>query len=63
MKGHKRPRTWTDSLDKRPKLKNMDMRLGAWNVSTLYRAGSLMTVAKEISKYKGKVKLSLRLTN
>jgi exonuclease III len=30
----------------------MDMRFGTWNVSNLYRAGSLMTSAKEISKYK-----------
>jgi exonuclease III len=29
----------------------MYMRFGTWNVS-LYRAGSLMTVAKEIPKYK-----------
>jgi exonuclease III len=41
-----------DSLDKRPKLKKMDMRFGMWNVRSLYRAGSLMTVVKEISKYK-----------
>jgi hypothetical protein len=26
------PRTWTDSLDIRPKLWNMDMRFGTWNV-------------------------------
>jgi hypothetical protein len=38
-------------LDIRPKLWNTDMRLGTWNVRSLYRAGSLMTVAKEISKY------------
>jgi hypothetical protein len=30
----------------------MDMRFGMWNVEIVYRAGSLMTVAKEISKYK-----------
>jgi hypothetical protein len=29
----------------------MDMRFGTWNVGSPYRAGSLMTVAKEISKY------------
>jgi hypothetical protein len=29
----------------------MDMRFGLWNVS-LYRAGSLMTVVRELSKYK-----------
>jgi hypothetical protein len=38
------PQTWTDSLDKRPKRQNMDMRFGLWNVRSLYRAGSLMTV-------------------
>jgi exonuclease III len=30
----------------------MDMRFGTWNVRSLYRAGLLMRVAKEISKYK-----------
>jgi hypothetical protein len=30
----------------------MDMRFGICNVRSLYRAGSLMTVAKEIQKYK-----------
>jgi hypothetical protein len=29
----------------------MDMRFGTWNVRNLYRAGLLMAVAKEISKY------------
>jgi hypothetical protein len=29
----------------------MDMRFGTWNVRSLYKAGSLMTVAREISKY------------
>jgi hypothetical protein len=42
------PRTWTDSLDKRPKLWKMDVQFGAWNVRSLYRAGSLMTAAREI---------------
>jgi hypothetical protein len=41
-----------DSLDKQPKLKKMDMRFGMWNVRSLYRAGSLRTVAEEISKCK-----------
>jgi hypothetical protein len=40
-----------DSLDKRPKLRKMDMRLGTWNVRNMYRAGSLRTVAEGISKY------------
>jgi hypothetical protein len=30
----------------------MNMRFVKWTVRSLYRAGSLMTVAKEISKYK-----------
>jgi hypothetical protein len=30
----------------------MYMRFGTWNVRTMYRAGSLMAVAEEISKYK-----------
>jgi exonuclease III len=29
----------------------MVMRFGTWNVRSLYRAGSLRTVAEEISKY------------
>jgi hypothetical protein len=47
----KKPRTWTDSLDKRPRRKKMDMRFGTWNVSSMYRAGSLRAVVEEISKY------------
>jgi exonuclease III len=30
----------------------MDMRFGTWNIRSLYRAGSLVTVSKELSKYK-----------
>jgi exonuclease III len=30
----------------------MGMRLGTWNVRSLYRAGSLVTVSKELSKYR-----------
>jgi hypothetical protein len=48
----KEPRTWTDSLDKQPKLRNMDMRFGTWNVRSLYRVGSLMTVSREIARNK-----------
>jgi hypothetical protein len=44
------PRTWTDYLDKRPKLRNMNMRFGTWNVRSLYRAGSLMRVSRETSQ-------------
>jgi hypothetical protein len=30
----------------------MDMRFGIWNARSLYRAGSLMAVSRELSKYK-----------
>jgi hypothetical protein len=30
---------------------NMDMRFGLWDVRSLYRAGSLMTVSRKLSKY------------
>jgi hypothetical protein len=30
----------------------MDMRFSMWNVRSLYRAGLLMTVVKELSKHK-----------
>jgi hypothetical protein len=29
-----------------------DILLGTWNVRSLYRAGSLMTMAKELARYK-----------
>jgi exonuclease III len=29
----------------------MDMRFGTWNVRSLYRSGSLKTVARELGKY------------
>jgi exonuclease III len=30
----------------------MDMSFGTWNVRSLYRAGSLITVARDLGKYK-----------
>jgi hypothetical protein len=30
----------------------MDMRFGLWNVRTLYRVGCLMTVSRELARYK-----------
>jgi exonuclease III len=30
----------------------MDVRFGTWNVRSLYRSGSLKTVARELGKYK-----------
>jgi hypothetical protein len=38
-------------MDKRSKLRKMDMGIGTWNIRSLYRAGSLMTVGKETSNY------------
>jgi hypothetical protein len=49
-KDHKKPRTWTDSLETRAKRKKMNMRFGTWNVRSMYRADSLRAVAEEISK-------------
>jgi hypothetical protein len=51
-KCHKGLPTLTDSLDKRHMLRKMDVRIGTWNVRSLYRADSLVTVSREISKYK-----------
>jgi hypothetical protein len=41
-----------DYLDKWPKRWNMDMRYGTWNVTSLYRAGLLVTISKQLSEYK-----------
>jgi hypothetical protein len=30
----------------------MDMRMGLWNVRSLYRAGSLVAVSRELARYK-----------
>jgi hypothetical protein len=46
------PRTWTDYLDKRSKIRKIYMRFGTWNVRSLYRTDSLMKVLKQILKYK-----------
>jgi hypothetical protein len=35
-----------------PKHPKMDTRFGTWNVRSLYRSGSLKTVARELGKYK-----------
>jgi hypothetical protein len=50
MKDHKKPRTWTDSLDKQPKRKKMVMSFGTWNVRSMYRAGSLRAVIETLKK-------------
>jgi hypothetical protein len=45
-KCHKEPWKWTDSLDKRTKISKFGTRFDTWNVRSVYRPGSLMTVAK-----------------
>jgi hypothetical protein len=30
----------------------MDMTFGVWNIRSLYKAGSLMTVSRELSRYR-----------
>ena len=40
-------RNWTD-----PCHGKMNMRLGTWNVRSLYRSGSLTTVARELARCK-----------
>jgi hypothetical protein len=52
MKIHKKPRTWMDSLNKRPKRKKLDMRIVTWNFRSMHRAGSLRVVTEEVLKYK-----------
>ena len=42
---------WTDTLV-RPKQRKRDMRFGKWHFRSLYRAGSLTTAARELTKYK-----------
>jgi hypothetical protein len=39
-------------FDKRPNRQNIKIRFGTWNVRSLYREGSLVTVSKELSKHK-----------
>jgi hypothetical protein len=45
------PCTWTDSSGKQLQLQDTDMKFGSWNVRSLYRAGFLMSVSEELSKY------------
>jgi hypothetical protein len=50
MKHYVELRNWTDSLE-RYKQRKMRMTFGRWNVRSLYKAGSLTTVARETAKY------------
>jgi hypothetical protein len=38
-------------LNKRPKRRNMDLRFGTLNGQSMYRAGSLITVSRELVRY------------
>jgi hypothetical protein len=51
MKHYAQPWTRMDYLAQ-PKYWEMDMIFGTWNVSCLYRSGSLKMVARELGKYK-----------
>jgi hypothetical protein len=31
--------------------RNVNMRFGTWNIRSLYRVGSLMTVSRKLSRY------------
>jgi hypothetical protein len=48
---HKNPVTWKEYSDKQH-VKKMGMSFGTWNVKSLYKVGSVMTFAKEVSKHK-----------
>jgi hypothetical protein len=48
MKHEHVPRTWTDTLVCLKQWKR-DKRFGTWNVRSLYRSGSITTVARELA--------------
>jgi hypothetical protein len=45
------PQIWIDSLEQ-PKQWKREMSFRIWNLSSLYRSGSLKTVSRELAKYK-----------
>jgi len=45
------PRVWTDHLI-RPKQCKKDKRFGTWNVSSLFKSGSLTIATRELARYK-----------
>jgi hypothetical protein len=51
MNHSKRPQNWTDPLVRLTYLKR-DMKFGTWDISSLYRSGSLTTAATEFARYK-----------
>jgi len=44
---YRKPRTWTDLVRSKQQIK--DMRCGAWNVRSLYRAGAITAAARELA--------------
>jgi hypothetical protein len=42
--------TWTEYLEERPKRLILNMRSGTWNGRSMYRAGFLITVSRELSR-------------
>jgi len=48
---HNYLKAWTEPLEQ-PKQWKRDMRFGMWNKRSLYRYGSLTTVARELAWYK-----------
>jgi hypothetical protein len=46
------PRTWMDCLVKRQERQTMHMRFGTCNIRSFYTAGSLVTVSRDLLKYK-----------
>jgi hypothetical protein len=51
MKCYTGPQNWTDSLEQ-PRQHKIDTIFGTWNGRSLYRYGSLKTVASELVKHK-----------
>ena len=51
MKHLRFPQAWIDGLAQLKQWK-MDMRFGLWNVRSVYRSGSLTTLARELVRYK-----------
>jgi hypothetical protein len=45
------PQTWTDSLVQ-PMQWKKDTRFGTWNIRSLCRVGTIMSVVGELDKYK-----------
>jgi hypothetical protein len=51
MKLEHLPLAWMGNLVG-PKQRKMDMEFGTWNLSSLYRSGSLTAATRELARYK-----------